>query len=106
MKPRALSQPPWILLPRARATRPNRTRSGGFGRPYLIDVGALHQECHTHVGPVLVEVLAAEAGADDVDRADVAQLLLGALERLAGGVVGGLLRASDELDDLDYGHLS
>ena len=38
-----------------------------------VDVRSLDQEGDPHVGPVLVEVLAADPGRDDVDGADVAQ---------------------------------
>ena len=42
-----------------------------------VDVGALDQERDPDVGAVLVEVVAADPGADDVDGADVAQRALG-----------------------------
>src|SRR5207244_7093402 len=70
-----------------------------------VHVGALDDERDPHVGPVLVEVVAADAGRDDVDRADVPQRALRRLQRLRRGVVGRRLRAADELDDLHYGHV-
>src|SRR5436189_2034161 len=69
-----------------------------------VDVGALDNECHPDVGAVLVEVVAADPGRDDVDGADVPQRALRRLQRLRRGVVGRRLRAPDELDDLHYGH--
>src|ERR687898_518052 len=80
--------------------------AGGFvayRRMRLIDVGALDKERDPDVGPELVQVLAADARAHDVHRTDVAQRCLSLLQRLLGGVVGGRLRASDQLDDLDNG---
>src|SRR6185295_8990254 len=70
----------------------------------LTDVGSLDQERDPDVGAVLVEVLAPDAGADDVDRADVPQRCLGLLQRLHRRIVAGRLRATHQLDDLDYGH--
>src|SRR4051794_27897019 len=69
-----------------------------------VNVGALDQERHPHMGAVLVQVLAADTGRDDVDRADVAQSALRLGKRLPGGVIGRRLRASDQLDDLHHCH--
>src|SRR4029077_15135361 len=69
-----------------------------------VDLRSLDQECDADVGAVLVEVLAADAGRDDFDRADVAQRALGLQQRLFGGVVGGRLGATDQLDDCHDSH--
>src|SRR6187401_1074691 len=71
-----------------------------------VDVGALDQERNAHVGAVLVEVLAPDARAHDVDGADVSQRGLRLLQRLRRRIVARRLGASDQLDDLDYGHSS
>ena len=55
---------------------------GAFARSPSVDVGALDQEGDAHVGAVLVEVLAADPGRDDVDGADVAQRALRLVQRL------------------------
>src|SRR5215212_6510320 len=70
-----------------------------------VDVGALDQKRDPDVRAVLVEVLAADPGGDDVDGADVAQRPRRLLERLLRRVVGRCLRAADQLDDLHYRHL-
>ena len=72
----------------------SRLRRGG------VDVRAFNQERDPDVGAPLVEVLAAEAGRDHVDRSDVPKRGLGLLERLLCGVIRGLLGASNQLDDL------
>src|SRR5215217_1371384 len=71
---------------------------------HSVDVGALDQEGDAHVSAVLVEVLPPNSRADDVDGPDVPQRALRLAERLLGRVVGGRLRASNQLDDLDNRH--
>src|SRR6266550_2955330 len=88
---------------RPAAAMPSGPRKRGL-KAASVDVGALDQERDPNVGAELVEVLAPQAGADDVHGADVPQRALRLLERLLGGVIRGLLRAADQLDDLDYGH--
>src|SRR4051794_36515609 len=72
--------------------------------PSSVDVGALDQERDPYVGAPLIEVLAAQSGGDDVDRADVPKRALRLLQRLLCGVIRRLLGASDQLDDLYDGH--
>src|SRR5439155_25688222 len=72
--------------------------------PNSVDVAALDQEGDPHVGAPFVEVLTAQAGRDDVDRADVPKRALRLLQRLLRGVIRRLLGASDQLDDLYDGH--
>src|SRR3954453_3244375 len=84
--------------------RPPRRRPRCARATWLVDVGALDQEGDPDVGAELVEVLAPDAGADDVDCADVPQRALRLLQRLHRRVVAGRLRAPNQLDDLDYGH--
>src|SRR4051812_14202174 len=72
--------------------------------PSSVDVGALDQECDPYVGAPLVEVLTAQSGGDDVDRADVPERALRLLQRLLCGVIRRLLGASDQLNDLYDGH--
>src|SRR3954447_10715115 len=84
--------------------RPPRRRPRCPRATWLVDVGALDQEGDPDVGAVLVEVLAPDARADDVDCADVPQRGLRLLQRLHRRVVAGRLRAANQLDDLDYGH--
>src|SRR4051794_39905535 len=74
--------------------------------PGSVDVAALDDERDPHVGAVLVEVLAADAGRNDVDRPDVSQRRLRRRQRLLRGVVGRRFRAADQLDDLHYSHAS
>src|SRR4051795_10386061 len=85
--------------PRSPRRRPRCPRA-----TWLVDVGALDQEGDPDVGAVLVEVLAPDARADDVDCTDVPQRGLRLLQRLHRRVVAGRLRAANQLDDLDYGH--
>src|SRR5688572_25320450 len=70
-----------------------------------VDVGSFDQECDADVGPVLIEVLPADAGGDDVHSADVAQGARSLLEGLLSRIVTRRLRASHQLDDLHYRHL-
>src|SRR5882762_7472298 len=56
------------------------------------------------MGAPLIEVLTAQAGGDDVDRADVPKRTLRLLQRLLCGVIRRFLGASDQLDDLYDGH--
>src|SRR5436190_19307671 len=84
--------------------RPPRRRPRCPRATWLVDVGALDQEGDPDVGAVLVEVLAPDARADDVDCTDVPQRGLRLLQRLHRRVVAGRLRAANQLDDLDYGH--
>src|SRR5689334_2564617 len=55
---------------------------------------------------ILIEILAADPGRDDVDRPDVAQRALGLIECLARRVVSRGFRAAHQLDDLHDSHLS
>src|SRR5581483_1031684 len=80
------------------------TRSARRRARLSVDLGPLDHEGHAHVGPVLVQVLAPDARRDDVYGADVAKRCLCLLERLHRRVVGGRLRAPDELDDLHNCH--
>src|SRR4051794_109267 len=72
--------------------------------PSSVDVGALDQERDPYVGAPLIEVLAAQSGGDDVDRADVPKRALRLLQRLLCGVIRSLLGASNQLNDLYDGH--
>src|SRR3954453_22669992 len=72
--------------------------------PSSVDVGALDQERDPYVGAPLIEVLAAQSGGDDVDRADVPKRALRLLQRLLCGVIRRLLGASNQLNDLYDGH--
>src|SRR4051812_11378010 len=72
--------------------------------PSSVDVGALDQERDPYVGAPLIEVLAAQSGGDDVDRADVPKRALRLFQRLLCGVIRRLLGASDQLNDLYDGH--
>src|SRR3954462_14953748 len=56
------------------------------------------------MGAPLIEVLSAQPGGDDIDRADVPKRALRLFQRLLCGVIRRLLGASNQLNDLYDGH--
>src|SRR5215208_5991162 len=87
-----------------RQSQRRRDQRRRVARSGLVDVGALDQEGDAHVRAEFVQVLPSDPRADDVDGPDVAKRCLRLLQRLLRRVVGGRLRASNQLDDLDNRH--